>query len=146
MRHDLHVRTLKIYLKAGIAPRGLLLSLTPSMHTFNKRETQNWNETLKSASLQLTKIVVDHCDNTLASLRAEELRARNNIVLSALEASELELFEKKKTDEIMRIKIKKLSRDKVPYSNEFSQINSAPHHTDIVNPKITPLIRPSKSK
>lgn len=108
MRHDLHVRTLKIYLKAGITPRGLLLSLTPSMHTFNKRETQNWNETLKSASLQLTKIVVDHCDNTLASLRAEELRARNNIVLSALEASEMELFEKKKTDEIMRIKIKKI--------------------------------------
>lgn len=116
------------------------------MHTFNKRETQNWNEILKSASLQLTKGVVDHCDNILASLRPEERRARRNIVLSALEASELEFFEKKKTEEIVKTKIKKLSRDKVSYSNEFSQSNSAIYQANISKPKNTPEIRSCRSK
>lgn len=113
IRHELHVQSLEQYVLAGTAPKGLRLSLTPSMHNFAEGEMKRWNEILDHATQELTKVTIEHCRKTLNALTDEERYLRNNFSLSEWETKELDVFEHKKTEEIEKLKRKKFARDNV---------------------------------
>lgn len=68
----LHVKTLKTYLEAGVAPRGVRLSLSPAVHNLSSTEIKTWESILNSATLDLTKLISEHYERTLVSMRVEE--------------------------------------------------------------------------
>lgn len=81
------------------------------MNNLCKQDKENWNRILKSASLELLEVTIAHCEKALVSLRIEEDRAREQISLSALQTTELKLFEEKRTTEVCETKRKKFTRD-----------------------------------
>lgn len=62
-----------------------------------------------------------HCDKHCASLKAQEHCARINTVLSTQEPNEVEHFEKKKTDEMLKVNAERRAGNKIPYSKKPSQ-------------------------
>lgn len=108
IRHELHVSSLKTYLLANTAPRGLRLMVKPSMTNFSNTEIQEWNKILNHATIELTKVTVQHCERTLTSLKNQERYLKNNFPLSESETIELDAFEQKKRVDVESTKKKKI--------------------------------------
>lgn len=83
------------------------------MNNLSESHRLAWTKELLGASFKLLKITIEHFEQTLASLNFEERRARHNMLLSTSQATELEVFQSCKIEQIWTKKLKKFSRDNI---------------------------------
>lgn len=113
LRCQMHISTLKTYLKAGVVPKGLRISVKPAITNMSPADNVAWNEVLLNASFGLVRIVIRHNESVLKSLCNQERQLISHHKLSSHESEQLAEYQRKKSMEIGAIKRKKLLRDKV---------------------------------
>lgn len=121
IRHEMRRSTLRVYLNAGIAPRGMLLSLPPAFSGLDQCDLLEWQRVLLEASLKLVEITIKHSEKQVNKFTNSRTAAlRSSAPLSTYEETALADFEDKKRHELEAVKLRKLQRDNVP-----GQINTA---------------------
>ena len=88
VRHELHVKTLSVYLESNTPPKGLTLSLKPATSDLSAADRRAWDEILNRASLDLMRVLITHSKTTATNLRDMEERLTST-KLSAHDLKEL---------------------------------------------------------
>lgn len=137
IRHESHAAYLETCLDARIAPRGLQIVFPPSTTNLSESDLKKWNTVLTNASLDLVKIVKNHCQATSTNVKRLEGNLLRDNELSPHENAALKSFEEKKRGIVGGVKESKLARDNVKYSPTTESgrgiENNSLDRTNIVN-------------
>lgn len=86
IRNVLHVDTLNTYLAAAVAPKGLRIIVKPAVG----RNIARWDSILTNASLQLTRVVLDHYRSSSKKFMNQESQIAASLNLSSSQSAALE--------------------------------------------------------
>lgn len=109
----MHAAYLKYYLDAHIAPKGLQITLKPSMTVLSQSELERWNTVLTNASLELVKITIEHCETASTAVKQAERNSLRDRDLAQHETVALKVFEERKRGMLSEVKENKLTGDNV---------------------------------
>lgn len=125
---NLHRSTLRVYLEAGIPPKGLRLTHPPAMNDLSVCDRTEWQSVLDAASLKLVGLTITDYERKTTCLIEQ-----GNIILKShpftpIEIQEKYNFETKLRKELVTVKIRKLARDNVNYDLEKFIMNTEARH------------------
>lgn len=107
----MHASTLKQYLNSSIVPKGLTIELKPATSELSPANKAKWDSVLKSASLDLIRIIIDHHQTN-----SELIVSNEKILFPRLrkyEAESLASHELRIRDKLSQVKATKFARDNV---------------------------------
>lgn len=119
----MHVSALNAYVSESVVPKGLMIVHHPAVKLSPTHQAK-WDDALKNASLNLTRIILNHYEHSAKSLSNTVRQLLSQSRLSSEQVILLDEYRLKKRDEIVKIKMSKLARDNVPIPASLTTVAS----------------------